>query len=89
MRTKLIKLLGVGMLGVGLIVFATALMVQAAQQKIDKNQLIAGTAAFIDYRVMKPGTFIVSPPCRGRPKRTRSTPIHKNGPAEAEPALEL
>jgi glucose/arabinose dehydrogenase len=56
MRTK-IELLGVGMLGVAMFVFAAALMVQAAQQKVDRNNLIAGPAAFIDFRSMKSGTF--------------------------------
>ena len=44
-------------LGVGLAVFAAALIVRAAQQKVDTSHLIAGPAAFIDYRAMKPGTF--------------------------------
>jgi hypothetical protein len=56
-RTKKIEVLGVGMFGAGLILSAAALMVQAAQQKVDKNNLIAGSNAFIDYRAMKPGTF--------------------------------
>ncbi len=44
-------------LGVGLTVCAAALMVRTAQQKADTSNLIAGPAAFIDYRAMKPGTF--------------------------------
>ena len=42
---------------VGLLVLTAALLVQAAQQKIDRNNLISGPAAFIDYRSIKPGTF--------------------------------
>lgn len=45
------------MLGVGLVVFAAAWIVETAQQKVDRNNLIVGSAAFIDYRAMKPGTF--------------------------------
>ena len=58
MRTKInVKLPGAGLLGAGLVVFAAALILHAAQQKVDKTNLIAGPAAFIDFRSMKSGTF--------------------------------
>ncbi len=44
-------------IGAGLPLLAGALLVQAAQDKIDAKRLLLGQAAFLDYRSMKPGTF--------------------------------
>lgn len=44
-------------IGAGLPLLAGALLVQAAQEKIDAKRLLVGQAAFLDYRSMKPGTF--------------------------------
>lgn len=90
MRTK-IQMLGVGTLGMGLIVFAAALMVQAAQQKVDKNNLVAGSGAFIDYRAMKPGTFRkITTADLPRPYATdpaRNTPTLVPRPADVWPQV--
>lgn len=90
MRTK-IQMLGVGTLGMGLIVFAAALMVQAAQQKVDKNNLVAGSRAFIDYRAMKPGTFRkITTADLPRPYATdpaRNTPTLVPRPADVWPQV--
>ena len=90
MRTK-IKVLGAGMLGIGLIVFAAGWIVQAAQQKIDKSKLVAGSGAFIDYRAMKPGTFRkITAADLPKPYATdsaRNTPTLVPRPADAWPQV--
>lgn len=85
MRTK------IRMLGAALVVFTAALMVPAAQQKVDKSNLLAGPAAFIDYRAMKPGTFRkITPADLPRPYATdsaRNTPTLVPRPADRWPQV--
>jgi glucose/arabinose dehydrogenase len=79
------------MLGVGVIVFSAAWMVHAAQQKVDKNKLIGGQGAFIDYRAMKPGTFRkITAADLPRPYATdsaRNNPMLVSRPADAWPKV--
>jgi glucose/arabinose dehydrogenase len=44
------------MIGIGVVMFSAAWLVQAAQ-KVDRNTLVSGERAFLDYRTMKPGVF--------------------------------
>jgi len=85
MRAKLI------LIGAGLVIAASALIVHAAQQKIDKNSLIAGPAAFIDFRAMKPGTFRkITAADLPKPYATdsaRNTPTLVPRPADAWPQV--
>jgi glucose/arabinose dehydrogenase len=85
MRAKLI------LIGAGLVIAASALIVHAAQQKIDKNSLVAGPAAFIDFRAMKPGTFRkITAADLPKPYATdsaRNTPTLVPRPADAWPQV--
>ena len=87
MRTNM----NIKMLGVGVIVCSAAWMVHAAQQKIDKNNLIAGQRAFIDYRTLKPGIFRkITAADLPRPYATdsaRNNPTLVSRPADAWPKL--
>jgi glucose/arabinose dehydrogenase len=70
---------------------ASVLIVHAAQQKIDKNRLISGRAAFIDFRAMKPGTFRkITAADLPKPYATdsaRNTPTLVPRPADAWPQV--
>jgi glucose/arabinose dehydrogenase len=77
--------------GVGLLMVAAALIAHAAQQKVDKTNLIAGPAAFVDFRSMKSGTFRkITPADLPKPYATdsaRNNPTMVARPANAWPQV--
>jgi glucose/arabinose dehydrogenase len=80
----------VTLIGAGVVMAASMLIVHA-QQKVDKNHLVAGPAAFIDFRAMKPGTFRkITAADLPRPYATdsaRNTPTLVPRPADAWPQV--